>query len=397
MQAIGRGSVNPFYIDSATVGTDQTVRMEIHGLRVAIEGKLNADGQAINGAWTQFGTDTQPLQLSRKAKAAAAPVFDLPVEIRIAKPPTAVRSNGATRLFCEILVSNFTEDRIELKNVEIQIGEQTAELEGAALARQTLGYGVSIRPDKSGVVLMGLSLSADPPAVLRDRVRFTHAGRSVTMQARDVPVDRNPVRLSPPLRGSDWWAGNGPDSSLHHRGAILPMDGRFTIAQRFAFDFAKRVAGTSDFERGDLRKLESSPSYGAEVLAVADGTVSMVRDGIPDAPPYELAPPYAITKETLGGNLIVLDVGQQRWAVYGHLQRSSLRVKQGDRVRRGDVIAKVGNSASYSSHLHFHIVDGPEPFSSEGVPFVFDRFTHEGKVHQDEMPAGSWNIDFVDR
>jgi hypothetical protein len=52
------------------------------------------------------------------------------------------------------------------------------------------------------------------------------------------------------------------------------------------------------------------------------------------------------------------------------------------------VIARLENSASCSAHLHFHIVDGPEPFSSEGVPFVFDEFTHEDKVYRDEMPPG---------
>jgi murein DD-endopeptidase MepM/ murein hydrolase activator NlpD len=238
---------------------------------------------------------------------------------------------------------------------------------------------------------------ASPPDVLRHRITFSSGGRTSTLQTQALPVARNPVRIAPPLRGGDWWAGAGPDSSLHHRAAILPMDGRFTIAQRFAFDFSKRVPGSTDFERGDLRQLASSPSYGADVLAVADATVTMVRDGVLDAAPYEVAPPHPITKETLGGNLVVLDLGQQHWAVYAHLQPGSLRVKQGDRVRRGDVIARLGNSASYSAHLHFHIVDGPDPFSSEGVPFVFDEFTHEGTVHRDEIPPGGWTIRFVDR
>jgi len=159
----------------------------------------------------------------------------------------------------------------------------------------------------------------------------------------------------------------------------------------------KRVPGSGDFERGDPRQLASSPSYGAEVLAVGDARVTMVRDGLADVAAYEIAPPYAITKDTLGGNLAVLDLGQGHWAVYAHLQPGSFRVKQGDRVRKGDVIARLGNSTSYSPHLHFQVVDGPEPFSSEGVPFVFDEFTHEGVVRRDEMPAGDWNITFGDR
>ena len=74
-----------------------------------------------------------------------------------------------------------------------------------------------------------------------------------------------------------------------------------------------------------------------------------------------------------------------------------MRVKQGDRVRRGDAIARLGNSASTSPHLHFQIVDGPDPFSSEGVPFIFDEFTHQGSVHRNEMPAGGWDIRFPGR
>ena len=129
---------------------------------------------------------------------------------------------------------------------------------------------------------------------------------------------------------------------------------------------------------------------------MADATVSMVRDGLPDAPPHEIAPPHPITKETFGGNLVVLELDRHHWAVYAHLQPGSLRVKQGDRVRRGDVIARVGNSASESPHLHFHVVDGPDPFSSEGVPFAFDEFRHEGIVYNDQMPKGGWNIRFAE-
>jgi murein DD-endopeptidase MepM/ murein hydrolase activator NlpD len=313
----------------------------------------------------------------------------------MARPPTAVRSNGAYRLYYEINVANYTEEQLKLESVEIQIGAQNATLAGDALARQTVSYGVSIPPTKSGVVLIGLSMTSEPPESLRHRVTFSSAGRTSTLETQALPVLRNPVRIAPPLRGDHWWAGAGPDSGLHHRAAILPMAGRFTIAQRFAFDFARRVPGSGDFERGDRRKLESSPSYGAEVLAVADATVTLARGDVPDAPPYEIAPPYPITKETLGGNLVVLDLGRQRWAVYAHLIPGSLRVKPGDRVRQGDVIARLGNSASYSPHLHFHVVDGPDQWSSEGVPFVFDEFTHEGKLHRDEMPAGGWTIDFA--
>lgn len=397
LQPIGRGLVNPYMVDTATLSPKGEARFVIQTLRIVIEGKLAPDGKSIRATWTQFGSDHQPVELTRAASQTALTFFDPLVEIRIPKPPTAVRIDGNHYLFYEIGVSNFTEESLELQSVDIQIGQKTATMARDLLARQTVSYGVSIPPTKSGVVLAGIRLTDAPPDMLRHSVTFTSAGRTTTLHGQNIPVSRSAIRIAPPLSGGEWWAGNGPDSSLHHRAAILPMDGRLTIAQRFAFDFSRRVPGSDEFDRGDPRKLESSPSYGANVLSVADATVTMTRDGLPDTLPYEIASPHPITKETLGGNLIVLDLGQQHWAVYAHLQPNSLRVKPGDRVRRGEIIARLGNSASYSPHLHFQVVDGPDPFSSEGLPFELDEFVHEGRVHRDEMPAGGWTVRFAER
>ena len=62
------------------------------------------------------------------------------------------------------------------------------------------------------------------------------------------------------------------------------------------------------------------------------------------------------------------------------LRAGSFRVKPGDKVKLGQVLAEVGNSGnSYSPHLHFQITDGPE---------------FQGKLHRAEMPGGNWNISF---
>ena len=230
LQALGRGSANPFFIDAATVSREGAARIEIRTLRVVIEGQLASAGQSISGAWTQFGSDRQIVNLTRVPSATPRPLFDPLVEIRIPKAPTAVRTDGAYRLYYEIHFSNFTDAHIELKSVDIRIGERTTTVSGDVLARQAVSYGVSIPPGKSGGALIGLGMSSPPPDVLRHRVTFSSAGRTSTLEVQALPVGRNPVRISAPLRGGDWWAGNGPDSSLHHRAAVVPMDGRFTIA-----------------------------------------------------------------------------------------------------------------------------------------------------------------------
>ena len=60
-----------------------------------------------------------------------------------------------------------------------------------------------------------------------------------------------------------------------------------------------------------------------------------------------------------------------------HLQKGSLRVKEGDTVKKGQWIANVGNSG-YSSepHLHLHAVKAPDEtngdFTGPPVPLLVD-------------------------
>ncbi|MGH7448112.1 MAG: M23 family metallopeptidase, partial [Longimicrobiales bacterium] len=87
--------------------------------------------------------------------------------------------------------------------------------------------------------------------------------------------------------------------------------------------------------------------------------------------------------ETVSGNSVVIDLGG-RYAFYAHLIPGSLRVSVGDRVRRGQVIGRVGNSGnSTEPHLHFHVVDALAPGTStlgaEGIPYALARFELVGR------------------
>jgi murein DD-endopeptidase MepM/ murein hydrolase activator NlpD len=77
--------------------------------------------------------------------------------------------------------------------------------------------------------------------------------------------------------------------------------------------------------------------------------------------------------ENASGNYLALDIGGGRFAFYEHLQHRSLTVEPGARVRRGQVVARLGYSGSSSigPHLHFHVSDAKSPLSAEGLPFVF--------------------------
>ena len=61
------------------------------------------------------------------------------------------------------------------------------------------------------------------------------------------------------------------------------------------------------------------------------------------------------------------------------MQPGSLRVHRGDRVKRGQVLGLVGNTGnSLAPHLHFHVMDGPLPLASNGLPYEIDSFEVTG-------------------
>ncbi len=78
------------------------------------------------------------------------------------------------------------------------------------------------------------------------------------------------------------------------------------------------------------------------------------------------------------------------YVLYGHLMTGSITVKPGDTVKRGDVIAKLGNSGNTSeSHLHFHVMNGPEPLTATNLPWELDTFSYEGEVSPETLTTSA--------
>ena len=58
-----------------------------------------------------------------------------------------------------------------------------------------------------------------------------------------------------------------------------------------------------------------------------------------------------------------------------------MTVAVGDHVKQGQVLGLLGNSGnSDAPHLHFHVMDGEGPLSSNGRPYRFNNFTVQGKI-----------------
>ena len=319
------------------------------------------------------------------------------IDMRVPKPPTVARADGQSFLVYELHVTNFGGQPLALQKVEVATGTGAARRSLLALADSPLIRSIS-RPglppstqDRSrlnggmrAVAFLWVPLGAHAaPNALTHRLTVAvgnpDSARVQELEGPAVAVNPAEATVGPPLRGGVWLTGNGPNAETGHRRGLIAVTGAATIAQRFAIDFVK-IGEDNQTYSGDRLKNESYYAYGADAVAVADGIVVATKDSISQNIPGPASRAVPITLETVGGNHVIIDIGGGRYAFYAHLQPGSLRVKVGDRVRRGQVLGLVGNSGnSTEPHLHFHISDGVSPLGSEGLPYGVDGFAVVGR------------------
>jgi murein DD-endopeptidase MepM/ murein hydrolase activator NlpD len=201
--------------------------------------------------------------------------------------------------------------------------------------------------------------------------------------------DQQPVVLGPPVAGDGWVAANGCCGRSSHRGAMMAVGGRINGAERFAIDFLRLDTSADPVVtfHGDGTSNEDYLAYGEPLLAVADATVVSVVSETADSTPQ--VAPTDLRFEQLGGSYVILDIGGGNFVYYAHLIQGSATVQVGDRVSRGQVIARLGNSGnSTEAHLHLHVTRAGLPLTADNVPYVFDRFTFVGSMAGDDIEPG---------
>ncbi len=360
----------------------------------------------------------QPLLLVCIVASAAAlwaQQADARMSARILMSPTAFKgTDGKMHVAYELHVTNSSATKEPLDLTELHVFAQGSMAGGAsykgqdlcALAKPKCAEGAAQVTIPSGgrtVLLVWLSFPANAPVhAISHSLNFKDMrGRQYTL--RGVRVDLAPqdaLQIGPPVGGGRFWlATEGPGNvQSHHWGSLQSTNGAVTVAQRFAIDFVGlNNAGHALPVTLDTPQASLNPEwfgYDADVLAVADGLVRDARDGQPDNQPLATHPePTDLTPRGLYGNFVILEIAPGIFAHYAHLRPGSVRVRAGDHLHRGDVIAHLGDSGNSAvPHLHFHISNKPSFADSEGLPYRISRFTLEGKAGKEIVlaPTSTW-------
>ncbi|MFC9786314.1 M23 family metallopeptidase [Rhodococcus sp. NPDC127528] len=397
------------------------------------------DAQSSSTAQPRWGTEWTPAERISSTDPIVGPA---PLALEVPFAPTPVdTTDGTSHLTYEVVVTNATTVPLTVRQVTIAAadapgtplatygadavapnmnlaGDHTTPvarllpaqtgifyvdlaLAGGTRAPGAVATSMSVvadapppAPPSEGGTLTGMVDESGPPAVPTPDTTVT-----VPVFDGKVPV------IGPPLAGDGWAAMEGCcGSDTHHRRGAWSVNGKLLLFKRYAIDFLG-VDRDGFAYRGENNK-ENYVGYGQDVLAVADGTITSAVDGKAENVVGAPQPERDFT-EAMGNNL-VLDLGDGLYAAYAHLQPGSLRVKAGDRVTRGQVLGKLGNTGqSTAPHLHFQVMDNTNPALAQGAPFEFDSFALAGHAtledvtylptpepRTDQMPLSQTVLDF---
>ncbi len=361
---------------------------------------------AFAASINQVRSEPSSVDANQRSNIVHSAVDWTPIIIKPTTSPAIVRGDdGKYNLVYELMLSNFTKSNANIQSLDVidaDNGKTLQSLSGGSLAKLLFFFSddknpTHLRAGGNAAVFINLTFDSPngTPKNLKHRIKFETKHPHHKPVSRDyisaplVVSDRPALIISPPLRGEGWLASGGYSGQQGHRRALFPISNEMKLAQRYAIDWIK-INDKNLLFVGDRTICENYFCYGLPIHAVADGTVVGTVDRFANQIPGKTKGDEVAYYP--GGNIVVLDIGNGNYAFYAHLKPGSIKVKEGDKVTRGQIIGAVGNTGNTSSpHLHMHISDSPAPLFADGKPYVFDSFKATGFIP--DMQTGEESLE----
>jgi murein DD-endopeptidase MepM/ murein hydrolase activator NlpD len=215
---------------------------------------------------------------------------------------------------------------------------------------------------------------SEPVALHVDKLIYnleltTRVGETVR-KSLNIPVTsyEQKTKLIFPLKGQFVVAG-GHDFNEEHKGEW---------SQQYAYDILA-LGPHYEIVKTNGETNEDFFAWGREILAPAGGTIVYARNDVQDNPHPDVVLTNVFLKLpepmwAVAGNVVVIDHGNGEFSLLAHMQKGSVRVKAGDKVRQGQVLGLLGNSGnSDGPHLHYQLMAGGVLYRNDGLPSHFEN------------------------
>jgi hypothetical protein len=228
----------------------------------------------------------------------------------------------------------------------------------------------------SGLVVHGTAGGRGEITPVLYQFALDSAGRLARMLVREhwfwtqieAPADAYvPITRFHFIGRGEWTVTHGGRTTLtnyHHK----------SRGQRFAFDMVVTKNGRRRAPGSNPKDNGSYYCHGEQLMAPAAGVVVRAINDVKENVPG--------TRGRAGGNGLVIDHGFGEFSAIWHAIPGSVRVRVGDRVEPGQVVALAGNSGrSTGPHVHFHVThtNSPHAFglAAEFVDVWIDDVWHD--------------------
>lgn len=308
-------------------------------------------------------------------------------------------SDAGQHLNFDFVLKNQTEEKLLINKVELSVFDEKGQLAWREFydeyGRNSLELARTPAIEKQSSVLLynpfHTFATYIPLKKLHYEFSFSSEDRKKYFKSdiEVVPLSfQNKTDLILPVRGRVLvWDGH--DYNSHHRRfdythPFFVAQGNKTNFQRYGYDFVI-VDEEGSIHRGQPRvnddwyrarpdRMEDYYSFGAPIYAAGAGRVVFVKDINPDNRQFN-QDDLKTDERAYAGNYVVVDHLNGEFSWFGHIKQGSARVKVGQMVKQGEIIAAIGASgSSLFPHLHYELRDGGGAKEVEGLPSYFSNF-----------------------